>query len=54
MATEAGVLLIVKNYTGDVMNFEMGEEMAQMEGIQVEHVITNDDVAVKDLSLIHI
>lgn len=48
VATEAGVLLIVKNYTGDVMNFEMGEEMAQMEGIRVDHVITNDDVAVKD------
>ena len=48
VATEAGVLLVVKNYTGDVMNFEMGEEMAQMEGIQVDHVITNDDVAVKD------
>lgn len=44
----AGVLLIVKNYTGDVMNFEMAEEMAQMEGVKVSHVVVNDDVAVKD------
>lgn len=48
VATEAGVLLVIKNYTGDVMNFEMAEEIAQEEGIQVKHVITNDDVAVKD------
>lgn len=44
----AGVLHIVKNYTGDVMNFEMAAEMAGMEGIPVQSVITNDDVAVKD------
>lgn len=43
-----GVLLVVKNYTGDVMNFEMAAEMAQMEGIQVETVVVNDDVAVED------
>jgi len=48
VATEAGVLMIVKNYTGDVMNFEMAGEMAEMEGITVKQVITNDDVAVKD------
>ena len=48
VATDAGVLLVVKNYTGDVMNFEMAEELAQGEGIQVKHVVTNDDVAVKD------
>ena len=48
IATEAGVLMIVKNYTGDVMNFEMAAEMAQMEGIDVKQVVTNDDVAVKD------
>ncbi len=41
-----GVLLIIKNYTGDVMNFEMAAEMAVMEGIQVEKVIVDDDVAV--------
>lgn len=44
----AGVLMVVKNYTGDVMNFEMAAEMAEMEGIQVKHVVANDDVAVKD------
>jgi len=44
----AGVLHIVKNYSGDVMNFEMAAEMAQAEGIEVATVITNDDVAVED------
>jgi dihydroxyacetone kinase-like protein len=44
----AGVLHIVKNYTGDVMNFEMAAELAQAEGIDVEAVVVNDDVAVKD------
>ncbi len=44
----AGVLHIVKNYSGDVMNFEMAAEMAQAEGIKVATVITNDDVAVEN------
>jgi dihydroxyacetone kinase-like protein len=44
----AGVLHIVKNYTGDVMNFEMAAELARSEGIEVEAVVINDDVAVKD------
>ncbi|GAB4194042.1 MAG: dihydroxyacetone kinase subunit DhaK [Roseiflexaceae bacterium] len=44
----AGVLHIVKNYTGDVMNFEMAAELAAAEGIEVASIITNDDVAVKD------
>jgi dihydroxyacetone kinase-like protein len=44
----AGVLYIVKNYSGDVMNFEMAAELAAAEGIRVETVVTNDDVAVKD------
>ncbi|MDD3261599.1 MAG: dihydroxyacetone kinase subunit DhaK, partial [Oscillospiraceae bacterium] len=48
IATNKGVLMVVKNYTGDVMNFEMAEEMAQADGISVKHVVTNDDVAVKD------
>ncbi len=43
-----GVLYIVKNYTGDVMNFEMAAELAQSEGIEVAAVVTNDDVAVQD------
>jgi phosphoenolpyruvate---glycerone phosphotransferase subunit DhaK len=44
----AGALHIVKNYTGDVMNFEMAAELGQGEGIEVEAVVTNDDVAVED------
>ena len=44
----AGVLHIVKNYTGDAMNFEMAAELARAEGIEVEAVVTNDDVAVQD------
>nr|WP_106784387.1 dihydroxyacetone kinase subunit DhaK [Lysinibacillus timonensis] len=43
-----GVLLIIKNYTGDCMNFEMAAELAEMEGIKVAKVIVNDDVAVED------
>jgi dihydroxyacetone kinase-like protein len=44
----AGVLHIVKNYTGDVMNFEMAAELCLAEGIDVESVTINDDVAVED------
>ncbi|HEU5326255.1 MAG TPA: dihydroxyacetone kinase subunit DhaK [Candidatus Limnocylindria bacterium] len=44
----AGVLHIVKNYTGDVMNFELAAEMAQAEGIEVTSVVIADDVAVQD------
>src|SRR5687767_11621839 len=44
----SGVLHIVKNYTGDVLNFEMAADLAQGEGIEVEAVVTNDDVAVQD------
>src|SRR3972149_3439759 len=44
----AGVLHIVKNYTGDIMNCEMAADLARAEGIEVEAVVTNDDVAVKD------
>src|SRR5437870_8151810 len=44
----AGVLHIVKNYTGDVMNFKMAAELAAAEGSEVAAVVTNDDVAVKD------
>lgn len=46
----AGVFLVIKNYTGDVMNFEMATELAQADGIEVEQVIVNDDVAVEDSS----
>ena len=46
--TGEGVLLIIKNYTGDVMNFEMAQDMAEMEGINVKSVVVNDDVAVED------
>ncbi len=44
----AGVLHIVKNYTGDIMNFELAAEMARAEGIEVASVVIADDVAVKD------
>src|SRR5690606_13949028 len=44
----AGVLHIVKNYTGDVMNFEMAADLAMEEGIDVESVVVDDDVDVKD------
>jgi dihydroxyacetone kinase-like protein len=44
----AGVLHIVKNYTGDVLNFEMAADLAKSEGIEVEAVVINDDVAVED------
>lgn len=45
----AGVFLIIKNYTGDVLNFEMAAELAEAEGIQVKQVVVNDDVAVDDI-----
>ena len=48
VATEAGVLMVIKNYTGDVMNFEIAAEMAEAEDIKVKQVVVNDDVAVKD------
>jgi len=49
IANDAGVLMVVKNYTGDVMNFEMAAEMAaDMDDIKVKYVVTADDVAVKD------
>jgi dihydroxyacetone kinase-like protein len=44
----AGVLFIVKNYTGDILNFEMAADLARAEGIEVESMVTNDDVAVQD------
>jgi dihydroxyacetone kinase-like protein len=44
----AGVLHIVKNYTGDVLNFRMAAELAEDEGLRVESVVIDDDVAVQD------
>ncbi|MHA3724445.1 dihydroxyacetone kinase subunit DhaK [Leucobacter sp. HY1910] len=44
----AGVLHIVKNYTGDVLNFEMAAELAELEGVEVASVLVADDVAVQD------
>jgi dihydroxyacetone kinase-like protein len=43
-----GVLLVIKNYTGDILNFEMAAEMAEAEGIMVDKVVVNDDVAVEN------
>ena len=44
----AGVLLIIKNYSGDIMNFGMAKDLAEMEDIPVESVVVKDDVAVPD------
>lgn len=44
----SGVLHIVKNYTGDVMNFEMAQELCEAAGVKVISVVMDDDVAVKD------
>ncbi|MFF7560295.1 dihydroxyacetone kinase subunit DhaK [Streptomyces pseudovenezuelae] len=43
-----GVLFVVKNYTGDVLNFQMAAELAEEDGVRVEQVLVNDDVAVTD------
>ncbi|MFR7417528.1 dihydroxyacetone kinase subunit DhaK [uncultured Megasphaera sp.] len=48
VATDQGVLCVVKNYTGDIMNFEMAIEMAADEDIKADYVVVNDDVAVRD------
>ena len=48
VAGDRGVVHIVKNYTGDVFNFEMAAELAQGDGIEVQAVVINDDVAVQD------
>lgn len=44
----AGVFLVIKNYSGDIMNFEMAQEMAEIEGIEVASIIVDDDIAVED------
>ncbi|MHC6591383.1 dihydroxyacetone kinase subunit DhaK [Arthrobacter sp. C152] len=44
----AGVVHIVKNYTGDVLNFEVAAELAEAEGVTIRTVLVNDDVAVED------
>lgn len=44
----AGVFLIIKNYSGDIMNFEMAQELAEMEGIEVDSVVVDDDIAVEN------
>lgn len=48
LASPAGVLLLVNNYTGDRMAFDMGREMAEADGVRVEILTIDDDVAVKD------
>ncbi|NMA66991.1 MAG: dihydroxyacetone kinase subunit DhaK, partial [Clostridiaceae bacterium] len=48
ISTDKGVLMVIKNYTGDVMNFEMAAEIAQADGVNIKQVVVNDDVAVKD------
>ena len=44
----AGVFMVIKNYSGDIMNFEMPQHMAEMEGIEVASVVVDDDIAVED------
>ncbi len=44
----AGVFMVIKNYSGDIMNFEMAQELAEMEGIQVDSIVVDDDIAVED------
>ena len=44
----AGVFMVVKNYSGDIMNFEMAQELAEMEGIEVASVVVDDDIAVEN------
>ena len=43
-----GVLMVIKNYSGDIMNFQMAGELAQTEGIITDYVVVKDDVAVPD------
>ena len=43
-----GVLLVIKNYTGDAVNFKMAEQAAKEDGFNVDHVVVDDDVAVQD------
>lgn len=45
---DMGVLLLIKNYTGDVMNFQMAEELCKADGIDIKSVVIEDDVAVKN------
>ena len=45
---DQGVLLVVKNYTGDILNFEMAKEIAEMNDVSVEIVVVDDDIAVED------
>lgn len=43
-----GVFLIIKNYSGDVMNFDMAKDLASMDDINVDYIVVDDDIAVKD------
>ncbi len=44
----AGVFMVIKNYSGDIMNFEMAQELAEIEGIDVASVVVDDDIAVEN------
>lgn len=44
----AGVFMVIKSYSGDIMNFEMAQELAEMEGIDVASVVVDDDIAVEN------
>ena len=45
LKNEPGILMVIKNYSGDIMNFELAAEMAAEEGVKVDKVVVNDDVA---------
>lgn len=45
---DKGILMVIKNYSGDIMNFSMAAELAEMEGYKVMSVVTRDDVAVPE------
>lgn len=44
----AGVFMVIKNYSGDIMNFEIAQELAEMEGVDVASVVVDDDIAVEN------
>lgn len=44
----AGVFMVIKNYSGDIMNFEIAQELAEMEGIDIASVVVDDDIAVEN------
>ena len=46
----AGVFTVIKNYSGDVMNFEMAKDLAEMEGIKIKYIVSHDDISIEKLN----